>query len=114
MKYAFTAEQIRLIEEFSAQGMTQRAIAQAIGTSRDIVADEMRRRGISKKVVVLPSPQKPGKPKPPAWTEERKARFRKLFEAGRTHQQIATALGITRNASVGLARRLGFDNRRTA
>lgn len=105
MKFAFTAEQIRLIEEFSEHGMSQRDIAQAVGTTRDIIADEMRRRGIKK------PPPEPGKP---TWTDERRALFRKLFEAGRTHQQIATALGTTRNASVGFARRLGFDNRRTA
>ena len=47
------------------------------------------------------------------WTEYRIAQFRELYTEGKSHGEIAEQLGITRNASIGKAHRLGLDGRRT-
>ncbi len=46
------------------------------------------------------------------WTEDRIARFRALWNDGLPTRKIADAFGVTRNAIVGKAYRLGFERRR--
>lgn len=44
----------------------------------------------------------------PPWSAEKIARWRELFESGLSHSKIGAELGITRNASIGKAHRLGL------
>jgi GcrA cell cycle regulator len=46
------------------------------------------------------------------WTEYRTAQFRELYTQGKSHGEIAAELGISRNASIGKARRLGMEPRK--
>ena len=47
-----------------------------------------------------------------AWTDERIATLKKMWEAGQTASQIAEALGeVSRNAVIGKAHRLGLQSR---
>ena len=47
-----------------------------------------------------------------SWTEERIATLTKMWEAGQTASQIAEELGgISRNAVIGKAHRLGLQSR---
>ena len=47
-----------------------------------------------------------------AWTDERIEQLRKLWEAGNTASQIAEELGgVSRNAVIGKAHRLGLQSR---
>lgn len=45
------------------------------------------------------------------WTEARDNMLRKLWNAGKTGKQIAILMGLTRNAVIGRAHRLGLDKR---
>jgi len=46
------------------------------------------------------------------WTEERLEKFRRLYDEGLSHSKIAAEMGgITRNASIGKAARLGLPSR---
>jgi GcrA cell cycle regulator len=46
------------------------------------------------------------------WTEERTAKFRALYAEGLSHRRIAAELGgISRNASIGKAGRMGLEPR---
>ncbi|KKI19181.1 GcrA family cell cycle regulator, partial [Sphingomonas sp. Ag1] len=47
-----------------------------------------------------------------SWTEERIDTLRKMWEGGQTASQIAEALGgVSRNAVIGKAHRLGLQSR---
>ena len=46
-----------------------------------------------------------------SWTDEREAEFRELYAEGLAHREIAARMGLTRNASIGKARRLGLKPR---
>ncbi|MCC2980257.1 GcrA family cell cycle regulator, partial [Sphingomonas sp. IC4-52] len=47
-----------------------------------------------------------------SWTEERIETLRKMWEGGQTASQIAEALGgVSRNAVIGKAHRLGLQSR---
>ncbi len=47
-----------------------------------------------------------------AWTDERIETLRKMWEAGQTASQIAEELGgVSRNAVIGKAHRLGLQSR---
>ena len=45
------------------------------------------------------------------WSEERETEFRGYYAEGISHGTIATRMGITRNASIGKAHRLGLEKR---
>lgn len=45
------------------------------------------------------------------WTDERVAKFKDLYAQGLSHSQIGAALGISRNACIGKATRLGLQHR---
>ena len=45
------------------------------------------------------------------WTDEKVTELTKMWEAGRSITQIGKALGLTRNAVVGKAHRLGLSKR---
>jgi GcrA cell cycle regulator len=47
------------------------------------------------------------------WTPQLKERFRELYEAGRTHSEIAAELGVTKNASVRQSRTLNLPPRKS-
>jgi GcrA cell cycle regulator len=49
---------------------------------------------------------------PMDWTEDRIAKFKALWDDGLPTRKIADALGVTKNAIVGKAYRLGFERRR--
>ena len=46
-----------------------------------------------------------------AWTEERLAQLRKLWDEGLSISQIGDALGVSRNAIAGKAHRMGLPKR---
>ena len=46
-----------------------------------------------------------------AWTEERLAQLRKLWDEGLSISQIGEALGVSRNAIAGKAHRMGLPKR---
>ena len=46
-----------------------------------------------------------------AWTEERLAQLRKLWDDGLSISQIGDALGVSRNAIAGKAHRMGLPKR---
>ena len=46
-----------------------------------------------------------------AWTEERLAELRKLWDQGLSISQIGDALGVSRNAIAGKAHRMGLPKR---
>ena len=46
-----------------------------------------------------------------AWTEERLAQLRKLWDEGLSISQIGDALGVSRNAIAGKAHRIGLPKR---
>jgi hypothetical protein len=48
------------------------------------------------------------------WTEERTAQFRDLYAQGLSHGLIGAELGISRNACIGKAARMGLPGRRGA
>jgi GcrA cell cycle regulator len=48
------------------------------------------------------------------WTADRIETFRRLWEDGMPTRAIAAALGVTKNAVVGKAYRLGFERRRAS
>ena len=48
-----------------------------------------------------------------AWTEERLAQLRKLWDDGLSISQIGDALGVSRNAIAGKAHRMGLPSRKT-
>lgn len=48
---------------------------------------------------------------PWTWCQDRVDQFRKLYAEGLTHSVIAKRLGVTRNASIGKAARLGLPSR---
>jgi GcrA cell cycle regulator len=48
------------------------------------------------------------------WTDERVAQFRDLYAQGLSHGQIGAFFGITRNACIGKAHRLGLAQRAPA
>lgn len=54
-----------------------------------------------------PTPQ-PRLGRPPSWTDERVAILRALIAKGETARNIGQELGITRNAAIGKALRLGL------
>jgi len=43
---------------------------------------------------------------PPRWTDEAKAELRRRVEAGETYAAIGLAMGVTRNAALGMAQRM--------
>lgn len=43
------------------------------------------------------------------WTTDRVAELRRLVTSGKTYAAIGLELGITKNAAIGKARRMGFD-----
>lgn len=49
-----------------------------------------------------------------SWTEERVARLCEMVAAGNSFSQIARALGVTRNAAIGKAQRVGLQSPRRA
>jgi hypothetical protein len=46
------------------------------------------------------------------WTEERMAQFRDLYAQELSHNLIGAQMGISRNASIGKAARMGLESRR--
>lgn len=46
------------------------------------------------------------------WTEERIEQFKSLYAQGLSHREIGAYLGISRNACIGKATRLGLEKRR--
>ena len=47
----------------------------------------------------------------PAWTDERVNTLTRMWKSGQSAQEIASELGITRNAVIGKAHRLGLSGR---
>lgn len=50
----------------------------------------------------------------PKWTDERVAQFKDLYAQGLSHGQIGAFFGVSRNASIGKAHRLGLQGRTPA
>ena len=50
----------------------------------------------------------------PKWTEDRVAEFRDKYALGWSHSQLGAHFGVSRNASVGKAHRLGLQHRARA
>ena len=62
--------------------------------------------------MTLPLPAAMEQPRPMSWTDERIETLRKLWEKGLTASQIAEDLGgVSRNAVIGKAHRLGLKSR---
>lgn len=45
------------------------------------------------------------------WTEEENEEFRAMYAKGATHSEIGRHFGVSRNASIGKAHRLGLEGR---
>jgi GcrA cell cycle regulator len=100
--FDWTPMRIRKRRAMSASGATYTEIADALGTTRDTVANQAHRER------ALGSAGD-------AWTDERIALLRKLWAESLSASQIAGRLGgVTRNAVIGKVHRLGLSKRVTA
>jgi len=100
--FDWTPMRIQKRRAMSASGATYTEIADALGTTRDTVANQAHRER---------APGSAGD----AWTDERIALLRKLWAESLSASQIAGRLGgVTRNAVIGKVHRLGLSKRVTA
>lgn len=98
----WTDERLAQFRDLYAQGLSHSQIGARMGITKNGSVSKAQRLGLEARGRGFGSP----------WTDELMGRLCRLYAQGHSHSMIAAALGMSKNAVLGKATRLGLEGRR--